>query len=417
MLKTILRKEHKNKWERRTPLTPDAVNNLNEINLRIDVESSDVRIFEDSQYQISGLQMYNTPDNHQLIIGIKEPPVDSIQKEQVHLCFSHTMKGQDYNMPLLQKFIDQKATLLDYELMADETGKRTIAFGRHAGIAGAIDTFWIAGQKLDLKACKSGLSDINQTVTYKTIESAKAQLANIDLQSNTAVRVLIIGSGNVGKGAEEVCQWLGLPKLEAELFLENNLPEGSWYSVLSSSHLHQRVTGGDFDYQEYLQKGKGSYKSLFGSFLGRFDIVLQTSYWTDFYPKHLTREQFIEHKNNLPWVLGDITCDIDGSFECTKKASTIDKPAFTYHPANDSITDGVSLEGITVMSIDNLPCELSLDASQHFSAKLEEYSPYLMKMNLHNNITDINLPDELKKAVIVYKGELTDDFQYLNEYL
>lgn len=417
MLKTILRKEHKNQWEKRTPLTPESVAKLHKSGLKVDVETSDIRIFNDQEYQNSAASLVDTPNNHQLVIGIKEPPVSSIQHEQVHLCFSHTIKGQDYNMPLLQRFIDQQATLLDYELITDAEGKRTIAFGKQAGIAGAIDTFWIAGQKLKMADTESPLATIQQTYNYKTIATVKQALSEIDIQSGKPIRVLVVGTGNVGKGAEEVCQWLGLPKLDADRFLANELPEGSWYTVLASRHIFERLEGGEFDAKEYTEKGKTAYKSKMTSLLGRFDILLQTSYWTDFYPRHLVQQQIIDNESSMPWVIGDISCDIDGTFVCTKKASTIDNPAFTYDAHTDQITDGISWEGVTVMSIDNLPCELSQDASEQFSSKLVDYTPHLMKMDLEQSFADLALIDELKKAVIVYKGQLTPDFQYLKEFL
>ncbi|MCP3674524.1 MAG: alanine dehydrogenase [Gammaproteobacteria bacterium] len=417
MLKTILRKEHKNKWERRTPLCPSAIDNLIDYGFPVDVEVSDVRIFGDESYQSIDAVTFSTPDNHQLIIGIKEPPIDSIKPSQVHLCFSHTIKGQEYNMPLLQRFIDNQATLFDYELMADENGIRTIAFGEYAGIAGAIDSFWIAGQKLILKAESSPLSEVKQTIHYETIDNVKRALSKINLQEGKAIRILIIGNGNVGRGAEKVCKWLNLPQLSAEKFLDNQLLEGSWYTVLNCEDIHQRIDAGKFDWDEYIEKGKAFYRSKIESLLGRFDILIQASFWTDFYPRHLDNQQLIKNEQQLPWVIGDISCDIDGSFVCTQKASSIDQPAFSYDPTDGSMTDGISRDDMTVMSIDNLPCELSLDASEHFSQKLEEYTPHLMGMNLTKPFNELALPDEIKRAVIVYNGELTENFQYLNDYL
>ena len=417
MLKTILRKEHNGRWERRTPLTPSAVANLHAKGYQIDIERSDIRIFDDNDYLISPINAYDSPNDHQLVIGIKEPPVDSIMTGQVHLCFSHTIKGQDYNMPLLQKYIDQKSSLLDYELIVDETGKRTIAFGVQAGIAGAVDSFWIAGEKLKLNGQISELTKVRQTVEYQTIENLKSNLSKVNLQKDTPIRAVIIGSGNVGNGSEQVCQWLGLPKIDAETLINNQQPEGSWYCVVSSRHIHKRIAGGDFDYAEYMEKGKQAYTSLIPSLLGRFNILIQTSFWTEFYPRHLDNDQLIEYKEQLPWVLGDISCDIDGSFVCTQKASTTGNPAFSYNPLTKRVKDGIDADEMTVMSIGNLPCELSQDASEHFSSKLETYTPYLMDMNLNLSFEKLNLPEELKRSVIVYKGELTESFKYLSQFL
>lgn len=417
MLKAILRKEHKNQWEKRTPLTPDAIKELKAQGYDIDVEQCDIRVHPNEDYVKAGAQLVDTPANHQLVIGIKEPPVDSILPGQVHIAFSHTIKGQSYNMPLLQRFIDQGATLFDYETIVNERGARTIAFGRFAGIAGAIDTFAIAGQKLSLINKQSDIQKVLQTYRYKGIEDIKSAFADFDLQKGEPLRVLIVGTGNVGKGAEEVCRWLKLPKVDIQSVALGHLPEGSWYTVASSRHINERIDGEDFEFDDFVAKGTSEYISTFDRLLGKFNILIQTPYWTEKYPKHLDRNRMLEHKAKLPWVIGDISCDINGSLECTKIASTIDEPAFTYNPETDDYKMGISWDGPTVMSIDNLPCELSLDASRHFSSILKDYIPYLIDLDLSLEFDDLELHPELYRSLIVYKGKLTPNYKYLKKYL
>ncbi|MCO7226003.1 hypothetical protein [Pleionea sp. CnH1-48] len=417
MLKTIVRKEHKNQWEKRTPLTPDAVKRLNEKGFGLAVEACDIRIHNDQSYADAGATMVDSPAEYQLVMGIKEPPVDSIMPEQVHVAFSHTIKGQDYNMPLLQKFIDQKATLIDYETIVNERGARTIAFGRFAGIAGAIDTFNVVGEKLAQKGMVSDISKVKQTVKYSGIEDIKKSFDQLELQKGEPLRVIIVGTGNVGKGSEEVCRWLKLPKVDIHSIMMGHIPEGSWYAVASSRHINVRKDGGDFEFDHFVAKGVDAYESSFDQLLGKFNILIQTPYWTEKYPKHLDRQRMQQHKAQLPWVIGDISCDINGSLECTKIASTIDEPAFTYDVDSDEYKNGISWDGVTVMSIDNLPCELSADASEHFSSILENYTPDLMQLDLTKDFDDLDFHPELYRAVIVYKGKLTPNYKYLKQYL
>ena len=418
MLKTIIRKEHKNKWERRAPLTPEAVTLLKEQGYSVELEPCDIRIFSDEQYQQAGVLYPAHPDTAEFVLGIKEPPVSSIKYGQVHLAFSHTIKGQDYNMPLLQKIIDEKATLLDYEPIVDPaTGQRTIAFGRYAGIAGAVDSFSILGEKLKQKGLATPLSKLQMTYQYNTVENLKEHLAQYDLSQGEPIRALVVGTGKVGKGAIEVCQWLGLPQVSAEDFLAGNLPSGSFFAVLSSRHINQRKDGKSFDMADFVEQGAKAYESSFDKVLGNFNILLQTPYWTEKYPKHLTQQRMLEYKDKLPLVVGDISCDINGSLECTKKASEIDHPAFTYKVETGELIDGISWQGVTVMSIDNLPCELPIDASNDFSTALKTYAPQIMSMDLSKSFDDCGLPDDLKQAVIVYKGQLTPKYQYLNAFL
>jgi len=417
MLSAVLRKEHKNQWERRSALTPAAIEKLITNGYKVDVEHSDIRVFDDGSFNNIAATLVDSPEHHQLVIGIKEPPVDSIQPGQVHIAFSHTIKGQSYNMPLLQRFIDQGATLFDYETIVNERGARTIAFGRFAGIAGAIDTFWIAGIKLSQINKQTDLQRLKQTKDYTNIQEIKEQFAQLDLQKGEPIRALIVGTGNVGRGAEEVCRWLKLPKIDIESILLGHIPEGSWYAVASSRHINARVDGGDFEYDNFVANGKEEYVSTFDNLLGKFNVLIQTPYWTEKYPKHLDSDRLVEHQQKLPWVIGDISCDIDGSLECTKKASTIDEPAFTYNVVEQSVKDGVSWEGPTVMSIDNLPCELSKDASEHFSAILKNYIPHLMDLDLSKSFEDLDLHPELYRSLIVYQGKLTPNYKYLKKFL
>lgn len=418
MLKTIIRKEHKNQWEKRAPLTPEAVEVMVEQGLKIELEPCDVRVFSDDEYREAGVQYPEHPDNAEFVLGIKEPPVNSIQYGQVHLAFSHTIKGQDYNMPLLQKFLDEKATLMDYEPIVDpKTGKRTIAFGRYAGIAGAVDSFHILGKKLAQKQLETPLENLGMTHNYGTVEQLKEHLAEYDLQNGEPIRALVVGTGKVGRGAIEVCEWLGLPRVSAEDFLAGSLPSGSFFAVLSSCHINRHKQGKTFDMDDFVAKGIESYESSFDQVLGQFNILLQTPYWTEKYPKHLDKARMQANKDKLPLVIGDISCDIDGSLECTTKASDIDTPAFTYNVEIDESKDGISWDGITVMSIDNLPCELPIDASNDFSKALKTYAPQIMAMDLSKSFDECGLPDDLKDAVITYKGELTPKYQYLKEFL
>lgn len=419
MLKTVLRKEHKNRWERRVALSPTAAGELTQSGYHLDLETSEFRIYTDAEYTDQQVNLVANPDESQLVLGIKEPPVDSIQAEQVHLCFSHTIKGQDYNMPLLQRFIDQKATLIDYELMKNPAGVRTIAFGRYAGIAGAIDTFWLYGKQLHEKGITSVFSEIKQTWEYGSVAQARHTLSSLQaIAESKPHRVVILGSGKVGNGSAEVCEWLGLKRIEANDIYERTYPQNeSWFCVVETADIYERKSSGGFDKDEYYQYGKERYQSRFSEMVGHCDVVLLTSFWTEQYPRHMELDELKSHADQLPSILGDISCDIDGAFACTTKITDIDNPVYTFNPTTEASTDGLHKEGIAVMAIDNLPCELSQDASDHFSSVLVNHIPALMSMDMTSSFSELELDPEVKNAVIVYKGELTPDFQYLNQYL
>ncbi|MCB1043383.1 MAG: alanine dehydrogenase [Acidobacteria bacterium] len=408
-----LRRETKNQWERRVALIPDAVSRLIAKGVEIDVATSPNRIFSDQAYREAGARVVADEQNYPIIIGIKEPIADQLEHGQTHLAFSHTIKGQPANMPLLRRFLEQKATLIDYETIKDDSDKRMIAFGRYAGIAGAADTLWVTGKKMELMGRSTALTELKQTLSYGSIAALKHQLNSMAPLSGEPVRFLIVGGGNSGKGAAEVMQWLGIPKIPAS-DVRNN-PPGSWYALLHTKDVIRCKDGGPFDAPAYKQHGAEHFESDFEKYLGHFDVLIQTAFWDHAYPKHLDQALMKRRADELPIVIGDISCDVMGSLECTTRITTIDEPCMTYNPRTSDVSEGIGLDGPTVIAVDNLPCELSMDASSHFSTALEPMMPDLARVCELSGYNQ--LPQALARAVIVFRGDLTADYRYLEQYL
>jgi len=136
-----IRREDKNPWERRVPLIPTHVRELiHQHSLEIWLQPSVIRIFPDKDYIKEGAKIAEDLSRCSIILAVKEIPLDFFEKEKVYLFFSHTTKGQTHNMSMLKRMIEQKCTLLDYEKIVDKEGFRLVLFGRHAGLAGMIDT-------------------------------------------------------------------------------------------------------------------------------------------------------------------------------------------------------------------------------------------------------------------------------------
>lgn len=417
MLRTCIRREIKNKWERRAPLTPSAVKRLASKGLPISVAACDVRIFPDADYADAGADIVEKCGDAELILGIKEPPLNSIRRNQVHVAFSHTIKGQQYNMRLLQTFLDRKGTLIDYETMRDETGTRVIAFGRYAGIAGAIDTFHIAGKKWKKKGVASDLAALGMTYSFRDLEVLTSKLKEMAPLKGAPLNVLVVGTGKVSLGCVEVCEWLGIPRIPIESVLSGNTPQGHWYAVAGTEDIVRRRDGGAYDRDEFRDYGEDKYESVFTQFLGKFNLLLQTSYWETHYPRQLDFQTLRAFREKLPFVIGDISCDINGSLQCTQSATTIDRPGMTFLPDEEREAAGISWEGPTIMSIDHLPCELSYDASNDFSRILESLVPMIAGISLDKPLQESGMSPLLQDATIVYRGELTPNYQYLAEYL
>ena len=416
MLIPVIRKEVKSKWEARTPLVPDHVKKLCASGIPLRVQASKRRVFPDSAFAAAGATIVESSAGAQVVLGIKEPPLHTIRNNQIHLAFSHTFKGQEYNMGLLQTFLDRRATLIDYELMKNARGQRTIAFGRYAGIAGAVDSFHVAGKKYHMKKMPTALTQIKPTYRYETIANLEASLNGLDI-GDDPLRVVIIGDGNVGRGCVEVCQWLGIPRVTPEQVLSHNGGQGPWFTVLRTEDVVESKDGSPFDKADYRKHGIEKYRSNFHRFLGGFDILLLTPFWDNKYPKHLGPEVLAEDPAKLPLVIGDISCDINGSSVFTQKESSIDEPAFTYDLSSGTVQDGVGWEGPTTMAISHLPCELPEDASYDFSSILAELLPEIVKLDLEKPLESNGLSTTLRNATIVYRGELTPSFRYLQSYL
>ncbi len=382
------------------------------------IEPSAKRIFSDQAYLTAGAQTLVSANQADVVLGIKEPEIDKIQPGQVHVAFSHTIKGQAYNMDLLQRFIDQGATLIDYEPMKDEDGQRIIAFGRYAGIAGAAETLSVAGQKLGSKGVATKLSGLGRTYEYGTVAKLKAAVEALGAGPDEDLRVAVVGTGKVGRGSAEVCRWLGLPRIEAEQLASAEAAPGFWHCVLGTEDIVAAMNGGAYNKCEYREFGVERYRSVFVErYLGKFNILLQTPYWEEKYPRQLSFEDLSEHRDKLPLAIGDISCDIEGSLACTLRETTIDEPAFTFIPGERRARPGISWDGPTVMAIDHLPCELSEDASFDFSDVLVELMPSIVRMELNKSLEKSGLSPVLQRAAIVYRGELTPSFAHLERFL
>jgi alpha-aminoadipic semialdehyde synthase len=116
-------------------------------------------------------------------------------------------------------------------------------------------------------------------------------------------------------------------------------------------------------------------------------------------------------------VVGDVACDVEGSVEATTRCTDLDDPAFVYDPLTGESPAGFEGRGTAVLSVDHLPCELSEEASTHFSRILGGLLPGLIHADLGGDLAQAGLPPELERAVIVWRGELAPNYRYLQDHL
>jgi saccharopine dehydrogenase (NAD+, L-lysine-forming) len=427
-----IRREDKNQWERRAPLIPQHIKELKEHHgIETVIQPSLIRVFSEETYKRAGARVQEDMSSCPVVFAIKEIPIDLFESGKTYVFFSHTVKGQKYNMPMLKKMMDLGCTLIDYEKIADKHGRRLVFFGRFAGLAGMVDALWAFGQRLKSKNIDSPFNEIKQTIHYKNhLGEIKEHLKNIGKkieqqgipESLTPLIVGFAGYGNVSKGAQEILDILPVKEIspkEIKMVYENPLKNRIYKVVFKEEDIVEPISSDhSFDLQDYYNHPE-KYQSIFERYIPDLTILMNCIYWSDKYPRLITKD-FVKNyaKANLRLqVIGDISIDINGAIELTEKVTSPGNPVFVYDPSTDSICDGYEGDGIVMMGIDNLPCELPKESSQAFSESLLPFIPYIVKADFSGDFESLTLPFEIKNAVILHRGKLTPNYQYINKFL
>ena len=429
-----IRREDKNKWERRVPLSPEHVRELKEKQgIHTIVQPSSTRIFTDDQYRAAGAEINEELGRARVVFAVKEIPSQLFQPDTTYVFFSHTIKGQPYNMDMLRRMMDQRINLLDYERFLDDQNRRLIFFGRYAGLAGMIETLHAYGRKLSLQGYETPLAEIRQAWEYDGLEAAKAAVREVGeridaegMPQELAPQIVAFsGYGNVSRGAQEIFDLLPHKVLSAaimdemyENFSDDNF---NFYKVVChEDDMVRRIEDGGFELQEYY-KHPERYESIFQRYLPRINVLVNCIYWTADYPRLVTRKYLRDEaairSNPTLQVIGDISCDIEGSIEICREATMPDAPCFTYRPASDDFEDGVTRLGVTVMAVDNLPCEFPREASQDFSEVLKPYVPSILGADFSRSTEESGLDPVARRALILRQGRLTRDYAYMSDFL
>lgn len=433
-----IRREDKNLWERRVPLTPAQAARLIETDrLEIYVQPSAQRVFPDAAYREVGAVVQEDLSTCSVILGVKEIPPDFFDKNKTYLFFSHTIKGQPYNMPMLSQMMAKHCQLIDYERIADENAKRLVLFGRHAGLAGMIESLHALGKRLTAEGLadnENPFAEIKQPYLYKDLEEAKAHLRTIAEKirskglpaSLTPLVVAFLGYGNVANGAMEIIDCLPCVEVQPEdlknLAERDNIKDVIFKVVFREEDTVEPIdTSKGFSLDEYYRH-PDRYLANFSRFLPHLTVLINAIYWDQRFPvlvdaQHL-KELFGGPQRPALRVIGDITCDIEGSIAVTRKATLPDNPCYVYDPIRDDIEDGVSnLGGPVMMAVDILPTEFPVEASEHFGNALLPFLPALASCNFSRAFEKLNLPEPIKRAMILHQGKLTANYKYLEKYV
>lgn len=312
--------------------------------------------------------------------------------------FSHTFKKQSYNRELLKAILEKKIQLIDYEILKNTQNKRVIGFGRYAGIVGAYNGFLAYGKK-------HKVYELKPAHLCKNRAEVESELKRIELPSN--MRVVLTGFGRVGHGAREVLDLLPITEVSPEEFLNQEF-DFPVFTQLELEDYYTARNGGEFDKKEFYSTPE-NYKSSFSKYLSKTDMYIPCHYWSNKADNIITKEDLKKENLRLS-VVADISCDVNGPIASTIRSSCIADPIYGYDPETESEVDFMNENAIAVMAVDNLPCELPIDASEDFGNELikEVFDALFIDdaSNMIENASETNL-----------NGELMPNYKYLEDYV
>lgn len=392
-------KERKTPPDRRVVFSPEKCQEVIKQfpDARIIVEASDVRIFPDDAYRNAGFEVMDDVSAADVMLGVKEVPVDALIPNKKYFYFSHTIKKQPYNRKLLKAMLNKNIEMFDHETIVNADKHRLIGFGYYAGLVGAYNGFRALG-------LRDNLFELPKVENLPDLEAVKAELDKITIPN---IKIILSGTGKVTRGAKEILDHLKIREVTDADYLSKDFNEPV-YCLIDVSEYNKRKDGGEFNKEEFYED-PSDYESDFMKYAKVSDVFFTGHFYGNGAPYLFTREdaKSPDFKINL---VADISCDVDGPIACTLRSSTIADPFYGYNAKTESETAFDAPGAITVMAVDNLPCELPKDASEGFG-----------DMFLDNVIPSFFNGDAdgiLQRARITTEdGKLTQRFAYLKDYV
>ncbi len=398
-LKIGVIREGKTPPDKRVPLTPLECKEVSEKfpEAELVVQPSEIRIFKDQEYIDQGVTMQEDLSDCDVLLGVKEVPVDMLIPGKTYFFFSHTTKEQPYNQKLLRSVLDKNIRLVDWENLTNEKGVRVIAFGRYAGIVGAYNGMLTYGKRF-------GLYDLLPANECFDMEEMQGEYAKVKLPP---IKIVLTGGGRVSRGSMEVLDGMGIRKVSATDFLTESYDEAV-YCQINVNDYNKRIDNAPFVKSEFYANPE-LFESNFPQFSQISDLMIAGAFW-DYHAPKLFSQEDVKNADFKIKVVADITMDIDGSIGTTQRPATIEEPNFDYVKQTGELVEPFSGEDhVTVMAVDNLPCELPRDASRDFGRELiDNVLPNLFNGDPVNMIANASITN--------LEGTLTADFSYLEAY-
>lgn len=391
-------KERKNPPDRRVVFSPNELTKIKQLypSCTVKVESSDIRIFTDVQYQSMGIEVANDISDCDVLFGVKEVPVDNLIPNKAYFFFSHTIKKQPYNRKLLQAVLEKKIDLYDHETIVDAHNRRLIGFGRYAGIVGTYNAFRAFGIKFELFKMPKA----------ETLSGKDALITHLKRLVLPPLKIVVTGTGKVGNGAKEILDAMKIKEVSVENYLTKNFTQAV-YTQIDVLDYNKRKDGQVLDFTDFYNNPT-EYVSDFEKFTKVSDIYITGHFYANDAPAILTREMLQANDCKIK-IVADISCDVNGPIACTLRSSTIAEPLYGYLPNENNEVDVFHPAAIVVMAVDNLPCELPKDASEGFG---EMFSEHVIPAFFNGDKDGI-----LKRSKMTENGKLTERFSHLQDYV
>ena len=390
-------KEYKRPPDKRVVFSPEkCVETLKKFpQVEFFIEKSDIRCFSDLEYEEMGLNVVTDLSNCDVLIGVKEVPIEKLIDNKKYFFFSHTIKKQPYNRKLLQQIIKKNIELFDHETIVDVNNNRLIGFGYYAGVIGAYNGLRAYG-------LKNNSFSIPKAIDLKDRQEFNSILKSLSIPN---IKILLTGRGRVGSGTKEVLDFLKIKQVSAHDFINETYIESVYVNIdVLDYNYSDSIENTVSNFYNYPEK----FRSTFSKFLSVSDIYFAGHYHNPKAPKLITLDDIKNPDFNIQ-VIADISCDIDGPIASTIRPSTIENPTYGFHKEKLVECDFLDKNALAVMAVDNLPCELPRDSSEMFG---EMFLKYVIPSFFNNDQENI-----LMNSKITSEGSLTDRFAYLSDYI
>ena len=388
--------------ENRTPLVPEHIKKYKESNPNINfiIQPSNSRCFSDEEYELCGAKINENLNECSIIFGVKEIDPNILINNRTYLFFSHTFKInkqqkniEKHKKDLLLSILNKKITLIDYENIRGKNGTRCLGFGRFAGIVGCYNT-------LNLLLKVLGKQSLASAYKINDYERLVLNLKNLYFPKT---KILVTGDGRVAKGVIELLNLTNIKAVSKKDFLEKKFDQPIFCNLETKDYVTNNSST-NFNLEHFIDNPQ-DYSSSALQYLKETDILISAHYWDPSSPKIFENED-LKVLQNLK-IVGDITCDINGSVPTTIRSTTIEEPNYWIERYTLKEIDENN-DGIAVMAVDNLPSELPRDSSTEFSEGIiNELLPFLLKED----------DGRILNGTITTDGSFLEKYNYLNDYI